>query len=77
MSDLLTEREAAQYLGVSPRTLSNWRVRSNDGPRYHKLSSRAVRYRRADLEDWLEDRSRYSTSEDHVEDEFDEDDYDD
>lgn len=57
----LSEREAADYLGLSPRTLENWRIRRSDGPRFHKLG-RAVRYSIADLNAFLECTRRRSTS---------------
>lgn len=55
--DLLKSQEAAQYLRVSERTLSALRSQNN-GPRFHRLHSdgRGVRYRRADLDDWLNAR---------------------
>lgn len=52
---LLTEREAAEFLAVSPATLNAWRTR-RQGPRYIKLG-RAVRYQQADLAAWLESRT--------------------
>ncbi|HXW22032.1 MAG TPA: helix-turn-helix domain-containing protein [Rhodomicrobium sp.] len=58
--EILTESEASKILKLSPRTLQAWRV-SGNGPRFHSLG-RAVRYRRADLDDWLASRSRTSTS---------------
>ena len=59
---LLTEKQAAKILGFSPRTLQKWRGRG-DGPAFLKISSRgAVRYRRSDLEDWVANRLRRSTS---------------
>ena len=49
--ELLTPKEAAQFLRVSVSFLAKARMRG-DGPRYRKLS-RAVRYLRFDLSDWL------------------------
>jgi hypothetical protein len=46
--DLVTEREAAAILSASVQTLRNWRWR-NEGPRFHKVGLRLVRYHRADL----------------------------
>jgi excisionase family DNA binding protein len=54
------ERQAARYLNLSPRTLQAWR-RKGDGPRYLKLGA-AVRYDRADLDAWLEERTRANTA---------------
>ena len=49
--ELLTPREAAQFLRLSESFLAKARMRG-DGPRYRKLS-RAVRYLKADLLVWL------------------------
>lgn len=58
---LMTEKEAAQVVGFSVRTLQAWRVRGA-GPRFVKVSARCVRYRQRDLEEWVEERLRSSTS---------------
>lgn len=59
-SKLLTEREAADALRLSVRTLQCWRV-NGDGPRFLKVGA-AVRYDSATLEAWLATRSAASTS---------------
>jgi predicted DNA-binding transcriptional regulator AlpA len=46
---------AARFLGVSIRTLQGWRE-NGTGPRFIRLSARAVRYRPSDLEAWLAER---------------------
>jgi len=51
---------AAEYLGLSPATLETMRVRGG-GPVFVKLGRRVV-YRREDLDSWLEERRRTSTS---------------
>lgn len=51
----LTTEQAAQALGLSPRTLEGWRVRGG-GPRFAKLTRGVVRYRIEDLCDWLAER---------------------
>jgi DNA-binding transcriptional MerR regulator len=61
-SYLLRQGEAATLLGVEPRTLEAWRCRGG-GPPFVQVSSRAIRYRQADLVRWIEDRVRRSTSE--------------
>lgn len=58
---LLTERQAADFLRCSPRTLQAWRVRGGAVP-FVKLGSRCVRYRKADLERWVDGQRRSSTS---------------
>jgi predicted DNA-binding transcriptional regulator AlpA len=58
---LLMPIEAAHVLGLSPRTLETWRVRGG-GPRYVRMSSRMVRYKRADVLDWAAERTRQSTT---------------
>lgn len=59
---LLTAKEVADFLGLSVRTLATWRVRRSDGPPFIKLGGRAIRYDRSDLEAWIEDQRRMSTS---------------
>ena len=58
---LVTEKEAAKFLGYSVRALQNWRLRGG-GPPFVKVSSRSVRYRRGDFRDWAHERRRTSTS---------------
>lgn len=59
---LLTTTQAAHYLGISPDTLATWRVRISDGPPFVRVG-RAIRYRHADLAEWIAGRRRRSTSE--------------
>jgi predicted DNA-binding transcriptional regulator AlpA len=47
----LDTKQAAVYLGLSPRTLANMRSRRT-GPKYFRRGS--VRYRQVDLDSWLE-----------------------
>lgn len=58
---LLTESEAADAIGLTPRFLTE-RRRQGDGPPFVRISSRCVRYRPADLERWAAERLRTSTS---------------
>lgn len=58
---LITEREAAAFLGYSNRSLQNWRLRGG-GPLFVRVSKRSIRYRLRDLIAWSEDRLRASTS---------------
>ncbi len=59
---LVTERQAADFLGVTTRALQKWRA-TGAGPRYVRISSRCIRYRRRDLIAWAESRLRSSTAE--------------
>lgn len=58
---LINEVEAADFLGYTVRALQNWRVRGG-GPRFVKVSSRSIRYRRRDLIAWADGLTRSSTS---------------
>lgn len=63
---MLDTHDAAELLGVSPRTLEAWRVRGG-GPRYVVLGAATVRrgvvrYRRTDLDAYVGARVRSSTS---------------
>ncbi len=49
------ERQAAKYIGVSAAVLRLWRAGSK-GPRYFKAGLKLIRYRRADLDAWIEAR---------------------
>lgn len=60
----LSTRQAAEWLGLSPRTLDRYRV-TGEGPVFHRFGSR-VRYLLADLEKWANSRRRASTSDDGV-----------
>ncbi len=62
MSALLTTRQAAKELGLSPRTLQSWRVRGG-GPRYIRIGRNRVLYDPEDLESWLAERKFRSTAE--------------
>jgi excisionase family DNA binding protein len=61
---LKTQNEAAQILRVSVRTLERLRV-TGAGPQYTKVG-RLVRYRQADLDEWINARVRHSTSQEVV-----------
>jgi predicted DNA-binding transcriptional regulator AlpA len=58
---LLVEKEAAEILGFSTRTLQKWRS-DGGGPKFVHVSKRAIRYRQEDLLRWIEERVRTSTS---------------
>ena len=57
----LSTREAAAYLGLSPRTLDRYRV-SGEGPDFYRFGGRIL-YRQTDLEQWAAERRVSSTSE--------------
>lgn len=64
---LIDTPTVAEYLGVATRTLECWRQRGG-GPKYIRLAPagnravRAIRYRLADLEEWIAEREVSSTS---------------
>lgn len=59
---LLTEQQAADLLNFSPRFLQSRRIRG-DGPKYVRISGRAIRYRLTDIRAWIEGRIECSTAE--------------
>ncbi|ARJ65053.1 hypothetical protein WV31_04935 [Magnetospirillum sp. ME-1] len=61
MSTYLTQREAAEALRLSERTLERHRL-TGTGPRFVK-AGRRVLYRPADIEAWAEANTYASTSE--------------
>lgn len=48
---ILTPAEIGTFLGVSEKTLAQWRSQRK-GPSYHKIGGR-VRYFRSDIEAWI------------------------
>ncbi len=59
---LLTEKETSKITGFSIRTHQKWRIEGR-GPKFMRISSRAIRYRRQDIEQWIESQQlRSSTS---------------
>ena len=55
-SDLLTRKEASEYLGVTERTLAVWASVKRYNLPYVKVG-RLVKYRRADLDAFIERRT--------------------
>jgi len=51
---LLTERDAADLLKISTRTLQAWRC-AGSGPSFIRVG-RSIRYRRLDVLNWLQSR---------------------
>ena len=62
---LLSTNEAAGLLGLSPHTLSKWRITGN-GPPFQLLGRRCL-YDPETLRRWAESRARRSTSDPGVE----------
>ncbi len=59
-NELLTTPEAAEYVRLGKPTLERFRL-SGEGPLFAKLGG-AVRYRQADLDNWVASRLVNSTS---------------
>lgn len=59
---LVDERQAAAFLGLSPATLSTWRSTKRSDLPFHRLGSRAIRYKLADIRAWR-DRQRIGGAE--------------
>jgi hypothetical protein len=57
----LDVHQAADYIGVTPRTLEAWRHRGG-GPVFLRISNRLVKYRIEDLDTFMESKLRTSTS---------------
>lgn len=53
--EYLNTHDAAKVIGLSEQTLRKYRVQGN-GPRFAKVNARVIRYRLADLRDWMEGR---------------------
>jgi predicted DNA-binding transcriptional regulator AlpA len=60
--NILRPPEAGKYLGLSASTLAKQRLRG-DGPKFVRLSPRAIGYLQGDLDEWLTSRRCLSTSE--------------
>jgi len=57
---LLDETQAAQYLNVEARTLAVWRSTGRYDLPFVKIG-RCVRYKKSDLDAWIEKRTRGSS----------------
>lgn len=53
MDPLDTPGEVAEYVKVDEQTLANWRWLGT-GPRFIKVNGGRIRYRRSDVETWLD-----------------------
>ena len=58
-----TSKELSGLLGVAPSTLSAYR-RCGVGPKFIVFGHRTLRYARSDIQAYMKDRARQSTSED-------------
>ena len=58
---LIDEAAGAEFADVTVRCMQGLRYRGG-GPKYVRLSSRCIRYRRRDIREWAEARLRSSTS---------------
>jgi triosephosphate isomerase len=60
---LLTPLQAGAYLGdITCRQLADFRQRGH-GPKYVAIGHRTIRYRKADLDAWVDSKVRRSTAE--------------
>jgi hypothetical protein len=57
----IDDKRAAEYLGVSHRTLQGYRLKGG-GPEFVKISHKVVRYKISDLIAWAKSRKRKNTS---------------
>lgn len=48
MPKLLTQKQAAEFLSISHRTLENYRL-TGEGPKWVRLGRRLIRYRMEDI----------------------------
>ena len=55
-SAFLSESEAADYLGISKKTLQRWRF-DHKGPAHAKLNNKLIRYHLPDLDEWMDQQS--------------------
>ena len=55
--EYISSKELAKKIGVTTRTLSNWRSTGKYGLPFIKVNDRKVLYRVEDVEAWLEQRT--------------------
>lgn len=63
--NLITTKEAAQMMGLTVNTLEKYRCYYGKGPKYIRISKRAIRYRVSDVEAFLQERSGYTSTSDY------------
>lgn len=61
-NQLLTEHETARLLNLTTRCLQAWRLRGTGLP-FIRISSRCIRYRMSDIQQWIDSNTKTSTSE--------------
>lgn len=61
LPDVMTERQASQYMQISEKTLTKWRIQGI-GPRFVKIGG-LIRYRKLAIDDFLKSKEFNSTSE--------------
>jgi excisionase family DNA binding protein len=49
---LFTTEELAEFLGLSPRTLKDWRNQGK-GPKSVRIGHKTIRYRKEDVDSWI------------------------
>ncbi len=54
-NQLISEQDAAEFLAHSVKTLQGWRCQGI-GPAFVRISGRSIRYRRCDLQTWIESK---------------------
>ena len=62
-TQLLTNDQLADELGVHHSTTAQWRLIAGQGPRFIKVGA-SVRDRRSDIEEWLTSQTRAGTKTD-------------
>jgi predicted DNA-binding transcriptional regulator AlpA len=60
--DLITTKEAAAMLHMSPATLDTWRCRGKRDLPFIKLSAKIIRYRVGDVREFIKSRTSAVTA---------------
>jgi len=61
-AELLTRKQAAEYLTITPGTLAVWTCTKRYSLKYIKIG-RHIRYRKSDLDSFIKSRETYGKSE--------------
>lgn len=59
-SNLLSPKEAADFLKVSEKTLEGWRC-AEVGPKFYRMGNRRIRYFKSDVEAWVKSEAADKT----------------